>query len=174
MNLIFSIKKYCKSLGSMCYYLLYYVILETCIRKCLYVCLLVIHFNLWIQSSDYLYVVLPLITSEKRRGAKLDFKLQELFSKILILKFYFGPPYPTFGSNYFWTNLLIFIITHALTRDISQIFRTNLMQKFHKYLVKMQVKKKTNMAPLEMISPNCAIPNTHQKPPAWPLLPELM
>jgi len=45
----------------MCYYLLYYVILEACIRKCLYVCLLVIHFNLWIQSSDYLYVVLPLI-----------------------------------------------------------------------------------------------------------------
>jgi len=86
----------------MCYYLLYYVILEACIRKCLYVCLLVIHFNLWIQSSDYLYVVLPLITSGKRRCAKLDFKnSQELFFKFLILKFYFGPPYPTFGVKLF-------------------------------------------------------------------------
>ena len=109
----------------MCYYLLYYVILEkTCIRKCLYVCLLVIHFNLWIhpfqfmdssisiygfihfnlwiQSSDYLYVVLPLITSGKRRCAKLNFKLpRTIFFIFLILKFYFGPPYPTFGSNYF-------------------------------------------------------------------------
>jgi len=85
----------------MCYYLLYYVILETCIRKCLYVCLLVIHFNLWIQSSDYLYVVLPLITSGNRRRAKLNFKLTRIIFKLLILKFYFGPPYPTFGSNYF-------------------------------------------------------------------------
>jgi len=125
MNLIFSIKKYCKSLGSMCYYLLYYhVILEACIRKCLYVCLLVIHFNLWIQSSDYLYVVLPLITSGKRRCAKLDFKLQELFFKFLILKFYFGPPYPTFGSNYFRTNILIF--TRTYTRYFSN-FCMNLM-----------------------------------------------
>lgn len=121
MNLIFSIKKYCKSLGSMCYYLLYYVILEACIRKCLYVCLLVIHFNLWIQSSDYLYVVLPLITSGKRRCAKLDFKLQKTFFKFWILKFLFWTSLiPHLGQII--SELTFFFHTHALTREISQFF----------------------------------------------------
>lgn len=43
---------------------------------------------------------------------KIRFQTPRTIFKLLILKFYFGPPYPTFGSNYFWTNLLIFTHTH--------------------------------------------------------------
>lgn len=126
MNLIFSIKKYCKSLGSMCYYLLYYVILEACIRKCLYVCLLVIHFNLWIQSSDYLYVVLPLITSGKRRCAKLDFKLPRTIFQIFDLEVLFWT-----SLSHIWGQIIseltfLFSYTRTYTRYFSN-FRTNLM-----------------------------------------------
>ena len=56
------------------------------------VCLLACNPFQFMDSVIRLYVVLPLITSGKRRCAKLDFKLQKTIFKFWILKFYFGPP----------------------------------------------------------------------------------
>lgn len=68
----------------------------------MYVCLLACNPFQFMDSVIRLYVVLPLITSGKRRCAKLDFKLPKNYFQILDLEvFILDLPNPTFGSNYF-------------------------------------------------------------------------